>query len=68
MRKTNFLSKVDYFKAVKRSGNMISFNKNVFTIPSTVIDLTYDVIMDNNSLVTWQKFNVTSIGYYILKA
>lgn len=47
---------------------MISFNKNVFTIPSTVIDLTYDVIMDNNSLVTWQKFNVTSIGNYILKA
>ena len=47
---------------------MISFNKNVFTITSTVIYLTYDVIMDNNSLVTWQKFNVTSIGNYILKA
>ena len=47
---------------------MISFYKNVFTIPSIVIDLTYDVIMDNNSIVTWQKFNVTSIGNYILKA
>ena len=59
---------MDYFRAVKRSGNMISFYKNVFTIPSIVIDLTYDVIMDNNSIVTWQKFNVTSIGNYILKA
>ena len=59
MRKTNFLSKVDYFKAGKKSGNTISFHKNAFTIPSTAIDLAYDVVMDNNnSLVTEQKFDV----------
>ena len=65
MRKTNFLSKVDYFKAVKKSGNTISFHKNAFTIPSTTTDLTYDVVMDNNnSLVTEQKFHITSTILY----